>query len=183
MTDGVSVMSFDGVDRPPVQDLVRSARAGDEDAFGSLVESCWSDLVRLARGILASDQEAEDVVQESFVHAWKRLWMLRRPRSFEAWMRRIVTRRCLTRVRRRRTVETFGEREGDPVDPGARRDVEKLLASLAPRQRSAVYLTWILGYSDSEVGTMLGIRPATVRVHRHRGIEKLKRLVGGENGE
>jgi RNA polymerase sigma-70 factor (ECF subfamily) len=176
-------MTLQDRDRDRLSQLVCRARAGDEDAFGELVEGSWADLVRLARGILASDQWAEDVVQESFVHAWKRLWMLRNPQSFEAWMRRIVTRRCLTRVRRRRVVEIFGDRGDETLEPGARRDVEKLLSSLAPRQRSAVYLSWILGYSDSEVGRMLGIRPATVRVHRHRGIENLKRLVGRRDSE
>ena len=160
--------------------LVRRARAGDQEAYGALVERSWADLVRLARGITTIDREAEDVVQEAFVHAWTRLWMLRRPSRFDAWMRRIVVRRALSRARRLRTMEEFVDLPQAAAEPGVGYDVSRLLACLAPRQRASLYLTWIHGYTDQEVGSLLGIRAATVRVHRHRGMRQLRRIIEGE---
>lgn len=160
-----------------VGDLVNRARDGDRDAFGALVECFWSDLVALARGILASDGEAEDMVQESLIHAWPRLWTIRQPERFGAWMRRIVARRCLTRARRLHRTTSLPEVVEPGVDPTAGIDAARLLQRLAPRQRAVLYLTWIEGCTDREAGMTLGIRPATVRVHRHRGLEKLRRIV------
>jgi RNA polymerase sigma-70 factor (ECF subfamily) len=158
--------------------LVLRARAGDREAFGDLVERLWTELTALARGVLAADDEAEDLVQDALVHAWQRLWTLRRPESFAAWVRRIVTRRCLTRARRQKQRQEVTE-ETAVVEPSPsdRIDAARLLAALAPRQRAALYLTWIEGCTDQEAGRVLGLRPATVRVHRFRGLERLRRLV------
>jgi RNA polymerase sigma-70 factor (ECF subfamily) len=160
-----------------VVDLVQRARRGERKAFGDLVERYWLDLVALARGILATDAEAEDLVQESLIHAWQRLGTLRRPESFGAWIRRIVARRCLGRVRRRRPSMELVDLPANDLDPGAGVDAARLLASLAPRQRAVLYLTWIEGCSDREAGEILGIRASTVRVHRHRGLQNLRQRV------
>ena len=167
-------MPIPGKETSEIAGLVGRARAGDSEAYGDLVERLWAELVALARGVLAAD---------ALVHAWRRLWTLRRPESFRPWVRRIVTRRCLSAARRRRPQEPLTETAGDPSSrtadpqPGARLDAARLLGSLAPRQRSALYLTWIEGCTDREAGRLLGLRPATVRVHRHRGLARLRRLV------
>jgi len=158
--------------------LVLRARAGDRDAYGELAERLWPRLVSLARGVLATDVDAEDLVQDALVHGWKRLWTLRKPESFTPWMRRLVTRRCLTRARRRRPTDELTEAtEVEEREPGDRVDAARLLATLAPRQRAVLYLTWIEGCTDREAAKLLGLRPATVRVHRARGLERLRRRV------
>jgi RNA polymerase sigma-70 factor (ECF subfamily) len=163
--------------RDGIADLVQRAQAGDREAFGELVERLWADLVALARGILAADGEAEDLVQDALIHAWPRLRSLRRPESFAAWMRRIVARRCLSRVRRRRPTLELVELPDRRTDPAAGVDAAQLLGTLAPRQRAVLYLTWIEGCNDREAGDILGISAATVRVHRHRGLNQLRRIV------
>ena len=177
MTAKVQTVPVAGEAASDAAELVLRARAGDREAFGDLVERLWPRLVALARGVLATDVDAEDLVQESFVHAWQRLWMVRRPESFTSWMQRIVTRRCLTRTRRSRPTEEAR----DVAVPGSmasdRIDAANLLARLAPRQRAVLYLTWIEGCTDREAGRILGLRPATVRVHRHRGLSRLRREV------
>ncbi len=199
MTTNPQAVAFPGTETgvPPKGDepneiavLVRLARAGDREAFGDLVERFWNELVALARGVLATDTDAEDLVQDALVHAWQRLWTLRSPEAFGAWIRRIVTRRCLTRARRRRPQQPIeavieaGEaaalEAGAPLaaspEPGHRVDAARLLAALAPRQRAALYLTWIEGCTDQEAGRAMGLRPATVRVHRFRGLKRLRQL-------
>jgi RNA polymerase sigma-70 factor (ECF subfamily) len=160
-----------------ISDLVGRAQSGDREAFGELVERFWADLVALARGILAADTEAEDMVQESLIHAWPRLRTLRQPESCGAWLRRIVARRCLSRARRSRRTQELVEMPDRVIDLTAGVDAQRLLRQLAPRQRAVLYLTWIEGCSDREAGRILGIRAATVRVHRHRGLQRLRRFV------
>ncbi len=178
MTTSVQAVAIPGRKQSEVVDLVLRARGGDREAFGDLVERFWRELVALARGVLAADEGAEDVVQDSLVHAWQRLWTLRKPESFAAWMRRIVTRRCLTRVRRQKPRQEPDEIAVGAPSPGDRVDAARLLASLAPRQRAALYLTWFEGCTDKEAGRILGLRPATVRVHRFRGMQRLRQIVG-----
>lgn len=156
---------------------VRRARAGDREAYGDLVEELWPRLVALARGVLGTDADAEDVTQEALVHAWTRLGSLRRPEKFEPWLRKIVSRRSITHARRRKPAVEPAEIGADDPPVSDRVDAVQLLATLAPRQRAVLYLTWIEGCSDREAGRLLGIRPATVRVQRFRGLERLRRRV------
>lgn len=154
--------------------LVARARNGDRDAYGELVELTWPQLVALARTVLAGDDEAEDLVQEALVHAWPRLGSLRQPERFPAWVRRIVSRRCIAHARRRRPVA-----EAEPPVPAsspvARIDMERILGRLAPRQRAVVYLTLVEGHTAREAAAILGMLPATARVHRHRALTRLRR--------
>jgi RNA polymerase sigma-70 factor (ECF subfamily) len=180
MTQSAGAVALPGTYENEVADLVIRARSGEHQAFGTLVERSWSELVTLARGILAADADAEDIVQEALVHAWTRLWMLRRPERFGAWMRRIVARRCLSHARRSRPLRRSGELAEVPASgatPDAGLDTARLLSTLAPRQRAVLYLTWMEGCTDREAGRILGLRAATVRVHRHRGLKRLQHMV------
>ncbi len=172
-------------------EMVLRAQAGDADAFGELVEELWAPLVGLARAVLAGDAEAEDVVQDALVVAWRRLPSLRDAARFPAWVRRIVVRRCLRHLRRRAAHPTA---ELSAVDPGrARRpapatapasdaaiDVARLLGALPPRQRAVLYLTAVEGRTDREIAALLGILPPTVRVHRLRAARRLRGLLESE---
>jgi RNA polymerase sigma-70 factor, ECF subfamily len=164
-----------------VNDPVLLAQGGDREAFGGLVERLWPEMVALARTLLAGDAEAEDLVQEAFVHAWQRLGSLRRAESFPAWMRRIVARRCLRWARRNPRREEVSSREVGNEPAGAERlDIARVLAALAPRQRAVIYLTEVEGWTDREAAGILGLLPATVRVHRFRALKRLRRLLGGQ---
>jgi RNA polymerase sigma-70 factor (ECF subfamily) len=154
-------------------ELVDRAKEGDREAYGELVELMWSRLVALARTILAGDDEAEDLVQEALVHAWSRLRSLRQAEKFPAWIRRIVARRCLAHGRRRRLPAETVPAVPAP-SPLERIDVARVLRRLAPRQRAVVYLTLVEGHSATEAAAMLGILPATARVHRHRALARLR---------
>ena len=158
---------------------VRAARAGDQEAFGQLVEENWRGLVGLARSVLAARGDAEDVVQDALVLAWQRLSSLRQPERFPAWVRRIVVRGCLRRLRRERVSTQLPEAAVAAPRDETRLDIERALASLSPRQRAVMHLT-AEGRSDREIAGILGVFPATVRVHRFRATKSLRRILGDE---
>lgn len=161
--------------------LVRAARDGDDQAYGVLVEACWDDLVRFARSIVG-DLEAEDVVQDCLVRAWRDLGRLRDEGRFRAWVTTAVYRRCLrwrwwSWWRRQRLVDL-------PVpstapESLAKLDVAKLLARLTARQRAVLHLTVIEGMSDAEIGEVLSMTAGTVRAHRRRAKASLERELQG----
>lgn len=160
----------------PLAELVERARSGERDSFGELVELLWPQLVALARTVLAGDDEAEDLVQESLIQAWRRLDSLRDPDRFPAWVRRIVVRRCYAHLRRR-PAPPPDEPVTLPDDALERIDMVRLLRRLAPRQRAVVYLTVVEGRTAREAAAVLGILPATARVHRHRALARLRRAL------
>ena len=67
---------------PEERDLVRAARSGDDDAFGRLVEKTQSRLVRLIRGIVRDDDEAMELVQETYIKAHRSLDTFREGSAF-----------------------------------------------------------------------------------------------------
>jgi RNA polymerase sigma-70 factor (ECF subfamily) len=162
--------------------LVRRAMDGDREAFSDLAAAHWRRLVALARSIVA-DLEAEDVVQDGLIKAWKKLRTLREPGAFASWLTRIVANTAIARARRRRFFDSIDgiavAAAGDSVD--ARIDVGRLLVKLAPRQRAVLHLTVVEGLTDHEIGEALGITSSSVRVHRLRGRRRLSEIARGGN--
>lgn len=158
-------------------ELVRRARAGDQVAFGHLVEQHWARLVRLARSVIG-EADAEDAVQDGLIRAWRKLSQLTEPAAFGSWLSRVVMRVCLRRARSRATsfisLEGAGEPHSNP-NPGAALDVGRLLASLPPKQRAVMHLTVVEGMTDGEIAPLLGIAASSVRAHRHRARQRLER--------
>lgn len=157
---------------------LRAAQAGDAAAYGRLVERFWADLLRVARGI-APLAEAEDVVQEALVHAWRRLGTLRDAAALPAWLRTAVVRRGLRRRRwalRARPLEPVARRLATPSEARELElDAVRLFARLPDRQRAALFLTEVEGLTDAEAAHDLGVAVATLRVHRHRARANLRR--------
>lgn len=161
--------------------LVEAARTGSHEAFGLLVEQHWARLVRLARSVVG-EAEAEDVVQDSLVVAWRKLGQLSEPASFAAWATRIVFRRSLRRARRQRLFASLQVEEvAEPcrADAGAAAMVLDILARLAPRQRAVLHLTEVEGMTDSEIAKAMGITAGSVRAHRRRARERISVLLQG----
>ena len=163
--------------------LVRRAMEGDREAFSDLAAANWRRLVALARSIVA-DLEAEGVVQDGLIKAWKKIGGLREPAAFSSWLTRIVANTAVARARSRRIFQPLNGAEFAARDRSVddRIDVQRLLTKLAPRQRAVLHLTVVEGLSDSEIAEVLGISSSSVRVHRMRGRQHMERLVGrGEN--
>src|ERR1700704_2153103 len=79
-----------------------AAIQGDRDAFEMIIRSSSRNLFAIAYGILQSREEAEDVVQDTLVKAWKSRWRVRDPEKFPAWISTIARHRARDLARRRR---------------------------------------------------------------------------------
>src|ERR1700741_3604802 len=82
----------------------RAAIHGDREAFEMIIRTHSRTLFAIAYGILQSREEAEDVVQDSLVKAWKTRWRVRDPEKFPAWLATIARHRAHDIFRKRRTV-------------------------------------------------------------------------------
>src|SRR5947209_10317247 len=100
---------MDATDR----EIYRAAIAGDRDAFELIIRANSRTLFAIAYGVLQSREEAEDVVQDAFVKAWKSRWRVRDPQKFPAWLSTIARNRAHDLLRRRRSVPHDEGRDGN----------------------------------------------------------------------
>lgn len=169
--------------------LVQRAREGDLDAYAELVRRHAPVAVRTA-ALLGAGPDAEDVVQEALVKAYRGLGGFRTGAPFRPWLLRIVANeaRNLHRsgVRRGAREEVFARtadrlEAGTPVDPAeelAKRDVsDQLLAALesvSEPLRQVVVCRFLLDLDERETATVLGLPRGTVKSRLSRGLRQLR---------
>ena len=162
---------------------------GDKAAMPS-----WDELVRqhadrvyrLAYRLSGSQQDAEDLTQETFIRVFRSVQNYQ-PGTFEGWLHRITTNLFLDMVRRRARIrmealpEDYDRVPADEPNPeqiyhDARLapDLQAALDSLPPEFRAAVVLCDIEGLSYEEIGATLGVKLGTVRSRIHRGRQALR---------
>jgi RNA polymerase sigma-70 factor (ECF subfamily) len=178
------------------QAAVERARSGDADAFRVLVERHSRALFRLAFRMTGSESDAEDVVQETFLRAYRQLGKFDERASFGTWLYRIAANYSLdlVRARIRRSEQSPGLEPGaeDPVlsarsgDPAPDRlalsgEVREHLAAamdeLTAAERTAFVMRHFEGMSIEEVGRMLGCQPGAAKHSVFRAVQKLRRAL------
>lgn len=175
-------------------ELVEQARAGDSDAFRELVEAHSQRVFRTAFRLTRSEDNAEDIVQETFLKAFRKLHLFDGRSQFGTWLHRIAVNCAMDLMRkqgRRSQRETIEERteleamvDGDPrPDRMAESSevghaVQKVLQSLSPTERTAFLLRHFEGHTSAEIGRILGIRPGASRNAVFRAVKKLRAALG-----
>jgi RNA polymerase sigma-70 factor, ECF subfamily len=155
----------------------------DRDSFEAFFVDHHADLFGALYLITRNRHEAEEIMQDAFLKVlerWERVGSLADPVGY---LYRTAMNLFRKRWRRaslvlRRTVGLSPS--DDEISLIERRvDVVRAVASLSPRQRAAIVLTDLLGFSSEEAGRMLGIRPGTVRMHASRGRAALADILRG----
>lgn len=170
-------------------ELVRAVQEGDRRAFGRLVDRYLDEAYAVAVGILRRSHAAEDAVQNAFLRALDRIDDLEEGSPFGPWFFRVLRSVCYNARRRESRLPDSsippGTAGGSDPEAEALRRLDRVrvldaLGELPDRQRSAVLLYDVQGYSHAEIGEILGIRPGTSRAHLHHGRKKLRRSLGRE---
>lgn len=174
-------------------DLAVRAQSGDQDAFGELVGRYAGQARRAARAILLDDDEADDAAQDGFLNAWLRIAQYDTARPFGPWLVRIVANAATDRHRRRkvRRAEQLGPAlSSSGPDPARATEqsvlggaLREALADLPERQRTAIVLFDVEGYSAAEIGKALGVPEGTVRSDVFHARRTLRRLLADWHDE
>jgi RNA polymerase sigma-70 factor (ECF subfamily) len=162
--------------------LIRAVLDGDRDVYGSLYH-LYSPLVY---GILLARMprsEVEDMVQEIFLHALRKLHTLRDPGSFGPWIAMIARNRAMDFHRRsRETVEVTDDlRSSDSSAPKAA-EILEIIRSLPDAYRETLVLRLVEGMTGPEIAMRTGLTSASVRVNLHRGMKLLRGKLGFKEG-
>ena len=187
------------MDATDVAAVLARARQGDSEAFRTLVERHSRRAFQLAYRITGNEQDAEDVVQESFIHAYRQLSRFEARAHFATWLHRIVANCSIDLIRSRKA--RYDHASTDDLDPteqphagGA--DPERLTASaqieqrvatamleLSPRERAAFTLRHYEGRSIADIGKTLGLGTSATKHSVFRAVRKLRAALEPLRGE
>jgi RNA polymerase sigma-70 factor (ECF subfamily) len=166
--------------------LVERARAGDMDAFGRLVDRYYGDCTRFARRMLGNRDDAEDALQEAFVHAYRGLPRYQERDAFRAWLYRIVVNECRRLAARRwrsERREVNDEQAMERAASGEDRSVELrdqlqvLLAGVEPLLREALLLKYGEGLEYVEMARVTGASVPALKMRVKRARDQLRPLL------
>ena len=187
-------------------DLVRAARGGDHEAFRAIMQRCNQRLFRVARAVVGSDDEAEDVLQEAYLRAFAAIGDFRGEASLLTWLTAVTLNEARGRLRKRRRLVDINlmdqmnshivpfpgqpvasDPEGDAGRIEVRRFLEEAIDSLAPDFRVVFMLREVEGCDLAETARQLDLNPQTVKSRLFRARLALrreleKRLSGGMDG-
>ena len=178
---GVPAIVNPGIEEGSDERVAR-ARAGDFDAFEDLYHGHSRGIYALCVRMTADPSRAEELTQETFVRAWRKLDQFRGEGGFGAWLRRLAVnlvlsgRRAAWRQRRRETAA------GNVVpfpsvpapDHGSAIDLEQAIAVLPTGARRVFVLHDVEGYRHEEIAELLGVATGTSKAQLHRARRLLR---------
>lgn len=182
------------------QALLARLRAGDDAAFAVLVRAHAGRLLRVARRILRSEEDARDALQEAFLQAFRGIERFEGQARVSTWLHRIVVNACLMRLRARsrrpeQPIEELLPRfyeDGHRVDPGPpwrstgadpveQRELAELVRGAIDRlpeiHRNVLLLRDIEGLDAEETARLLDVKTDTVKVRLHRARQALRAVL------
>jgi RNA polymerase sigma-70 factor (ECF subfamily) len=158
--------------------LVELARAGDRAAFGAL----HARFARPVHGLLlahVAPADADDLLQDVFLSAWRRLEQLREPGSFGPWLLAIARNAATGAARRARPLQALDELEHDVASAPREAtadgvEILAMLRELPQAYRETLALRLVEGLSGPEIAAATGLTHGSVRVNLHRGMQLLR---------
>lgn len=166
------------------QAAIASVLNGDRQAFGRLVQKYQRPMYAVLRRLVRQHEDADDLVQETFVRAYQHLHEFDLNRSFYPWLYRIGVNLAISFMRKRKwhsavdSIDVFPTAEGNPQADSETQEfyqaLEHALARLPAEQRSILMLRTREGMSYQEMSALLGIEIGTVMSRLARAREKLR---------
>jgi RNA polymerase sigma-70 factor (ECF subfamily) len=173
-------------------ELARRCRHGDATAFEELYRAHAGRLYNLVFRMIGSAQEAEDLLQEVFLNAYRKLGSFRGDSSLGTWLYRLAVNHCLDVLRGRqskmaRVTDSLDEEGASepaaiaPMVPTAisRLDLDRAIARLPQGCRAAFILHDVEGFEHNEVAKLLGVSEGTSKSQVHKARMKLRGMLSG----
>ena len=158
--------------------LVKAVLEGDRNSFGRLYD-LYAPMIH---GILLARvprSEVDDLVQDIFLHAFKKLNTLRDWAAFGPWIAMIARNRAMDFHRRsKETVEVTDDLRSTDTSTTKANEILELIRDLPEAYRETLVLRLVEGMTGPEIAERTGLTPASVRVNLHRGMKQLREKLG-----
>jgi len=166
--------------------LVARARAGDLEALEALYRAFETPVYNLALRILRTPEDAEDVLQETFLEVVRSIKQYRGEGHLWGWIKRIAASKALMRIRRnqvRATEELDEESTGGPGSTAGvpmQIDLERAFQRLSETSRSVVWMHDVEGYTHEEIAELMGKTVSFSKSQLARAHARLRRMLDAE---
>jgi len=162
--------------------LVEAVRCGDGEAFGRLY-GLYAPMVHAIMLARVPSREVDDLVQDVFLTALRRLNSLREAAAFGGWLAMIARNRAMDFYRQRRETEELHESMPASVQTDADAEAARVLGiirELPEAYRETLIMRLVEGMTGPEIAARTNLTPASVRVNLHRGMKLLREKLGME---
>jgi RNA polymerase sigma-70 factor (ECF subfamily) len=165
---------------PSEREQYRAAIHGDREAFEMIIRAHSRTLFAIAYGILQNREEAEDVVQDSLVKAWKTRWRVRDPEKFPAWLATVARHKAHDVCRKRRTV-SLPEELTETIEPERTNTstldqrLHSALATLPELHRAALTLRYFEEMDYRSIENTLGLTNGALRGILGRALASMRK--------
>ena len=181
-------MNLDAASGQIHAELIDLCRQGDREAHYEVYKLYSKSMYNIGYRIVNNQEEAEDVLQEAFISAFRSLNLYRGEASFGSWLKRIVINKAINVLKTRKMErlsedENFDVEEEIAVDPEefsySIQEVKRAIESLPDGYRSVLSLYLLEGYDHSEIAEIMGISESTSKSQFNRSKKKLREILEG----
>lgn len=169
------------------QELIQRCLQGDRQAYYSLYKLYKKGMYSVGLRIVNNTEEAEDVLQEAFISAFKNLDHYRGESSFGSWLKQIVVNKAINQVKKRKPERLPEDEQFDVMDevtddelegyPFTIEKVKRAIAMLPDGYRTVVSLYLVEGYDHGEIAEILGISESTSKSQFNRSKKRIKEIL------
>lgn len=166
------------------QELVARIVHGDREAFRSLYDLYFDYAMRTAKLITKNEEWGKDAVQETFLRVYRNCAQYDTHKPFKPWFYCILLRECYRVMEREKKVIPFGEQlesfSAKQQLPDVSVDIYEALQSIDDLYRIPLIMKYLHDYSEKEIAAVLEVNVNTLKSRLHKGREKMKTRLGGE---
>lgn len=169
------------------QELIEQSKRGSREAQYRLYGQYSRAMFNICLRMMNSQEEAEDMLQESFSEAFRKLGSFRYESTFGAWLKRIVVNKCINELKRRRArleffddMTPFGETPDDKEDYSPGLSVEQIKKAMdkLPKGSRMIFSLYLLeGYDHQEISQILSISESNSKTQYMRAKQKIKEIL------
>lgn len=166
-----------------MEELIKKAQKGDKNAFTDVILQIRNDLYKIAKTRISSDDDIEDLIQDTMIETYKHIKKLREPEKFKMWVIKILINKC-NKLYKKKYKKDISIDEYDLekyIILNSQKDIEDdlnfyhLIKDLKYEERIVLVLHYMEQYSVKDISKILKINENTIKTHLYRAREKIKK--------
>lgn len=186
-------VSMDGVSQQTIhKHLIIKSQKGDQMAMSQLYGLYAKAMYNVCRRMMGDEEEAKDLLQESFVDAFTKLSSLKEVNTFSSWLKRIVVNNCINAIRKRKLDTTeleenaeIIESEGDDFEYSRFKanQIMEAIDQLPHGAKTVLNLYLFEGYDHKEISQILGVSESASKAQYSKAKAKIRRILNEERSQ
>lgn len=173
-----------------MEELIKKAQKGDKNAFTDIILQIRNDLYKIAKTRISSDDDIEDLIQDTMIETYKHIKKLREPEKFKMWVIKILVNKCnkLYKKKYRNDISIDEYNMENYIILNSQKDIEDdlnfyyLIKKLKYEERIVLVLHYMEQYSVKDISKILKINENTVKTHLFRARERIKKDLNEKEG-